>query len=168
MSGFLNASEIVEFALYIEQKGYQFYIESAKKLNDPKLLDLFNILAEEELRHEHIFKRLQKDVGFFIPEESYEGEYQNYMKEYLKTISPTTNEKMIQLVKRINSVEEAIDMALGFEKDSVVFYNLLINFVNGESKKTVENIIQEEIKHVLKLNNYKTNYTAEIPDVDAL
>lgn len=168
MNSLLNASEIVEFALYIEQQGYQFYVQSAKKLNDPKLLDLFNILAEEELKHEQIFKRLQTEVGFFIPEESYEGEYQAYMKEYLKTITPTTNEKMIQLVKNVNTVEDAIEMALGFEKDSVFFYSLIINYVNGENKKTVENIIQEEIRHALRLNNYKANYTAELPDIDAL
>ncbi|MCX6579820.1 MAG: ferritin family protein [Candidatus Aminicenantes bacterium] len=168
MSDLLNASEILEFAVYIEQKGYQFYTESAKKLNDLKLMGLFNVLAEEELMHEHSFKKLQKEVGSFTPEESYDGEYQGYMKDYLKTFTPTTNEKMIKLVKRVNSVGDAVEMALGFEKDSVVFYNLLKNFVSGESKKMVDNIIQEEVRHVLRLNNFKSENIPEAPDVDAM
>lgn len=168
MSNLLNASDILEFAVYIEQKGYQFYIESAKKLDDLKLMELFHALAEEELRHEANFKKLQKEVGSFTAPESYDAEYQAYMKEYLKNFSPTTSEKMQKLVKKVNTVEDAVELALGFEKDSVVFYTLLKSFITSESQKMVDNIIHEELTHVLRLNNFKNENISESPDVDAL
>ncbi|MDQ1350443.1 MAG: hypothetical protein QG657_745 [Acidobacteriota bacterium] len=168
MSNLLNASDILEFAVYIEQKGYQFYIESAKKLGDPKVMELFHALAEEELRHEANFKKLQREVGSFTPPDNYDDQYQGYMKEYLKNFSPTTSEKMQQLVKKVNKVDDAVEMALGFEKDSVVFYTLLKNYISTESQKMVDNIINEELTHVLKLNNFKIEYISESPDVDAL
>ncbi len=168
MSDLLNASDILEFAVYIEQKGYQFYTESAKKLNDLKLMGLFHSLAEEELRHESTFKKLQKELGSFTPQGSFDDEYRGYMKEYLKNFTPTTNEKMVKLVKKVNTVGDAVEMALGFEKDSVVFYTLLKNYISIESKKMVDNIIQEELTHVLRLNNFKNENISETQDVDAL
>jgi rubrerythrin len=168
MSGLLNASEILEFAIYIEQNGYEFYVESAKKLKDEKLMQLFHFLAEEELTHEKTFKKLQKEAGSFTPPESYSGEYKNYMKDYLKTFTPTTSKKMNELMKKVNTMEDAVQMALGFEKDSVVFYTLLKEYVGDHHKPMVNDIIQEEIKHILKLNNFKTTHIPGTPDVDAL
>jgi hypothetical protein len=45
---------------------------------------------------------------------------------------------------------------------------LLKNFVGGESTKMVDNIIQEEVRHVLRLNNFKSENIPEAPDVDAM
>ena len=66
------------------------------------------------------------------------------------------------------SREEIIDLAFVIEKDSVVFYSMLKKYVGKEHEAAVENIIQEEVNHVLMLQKYKTQEIPAPPDVDAL
>jgi rubrerythrin len=54
-----SVREVVEMALQTERLGYQFYTEMSEKFQeDEKLKDLFDILAKEEMRHEHVFEGL--------------------------------------------------------------------------------------------------------------
>lgn len=168
MSTLLNASEILGFAIYIEQNGYEFYVETAKKFNDAKLMELFHLLAEEEQGHERIFKKMKEDVGKFTPPESYPGEYEQYMKDYLKTFAPKTSENMKELIAKVESVGDALELALGFEKDSVVFYSTLKSFVSPRNKQMLDKIIEEEVTHILKISNFQNQSVPAGPDVDAL
>ncbi len=167
MSTLLNASEVLGFAVYIEQNGYEFYTEGAKKFNNEKLVKLFHYMAEEEQNHERTFKTLKQEIGSFTPPESYPGEYEQYMKDYLKGFAPKSSDNMKKLVADTKNETEALDLALGFEKESVVFYSTLKNFVNEATKKTLDKIIEEEVNHILKINNFKNNELPEAQDVDA-
>ncbi|MCP5104063.1 MAG: ferritin family protein [bacterium] len=168
MSNLLNASEIIGFAVHIEQNGYEFYTETAKKFNNEKLMALFNYLAGEELNHERIFKELQKKVGTYTPQESYPGEYENYMKDYLKDFAPKTNVTLKDRLTKINTIDDAIEVALTFEKESVVFFSTLKRFVSEPDIGPIDKIIQEEVNHVLKLYGFKSSGMEPGPDVDAL
>ena len=70
MGNLLSAGEILEFAIYIEQNGYKFYVETIKKFKEKKLVELFQYLADEERKHEETFKALLKKTGTFTPPES--------------------------------------------------------------------------------------------------
>ncbi len=168
MSNLLQVSEIVGFAVHIEQNGYAFYTETAKKFNDPKLMDLFHFMAEEELRHEKTFSDLQKTVGEYTPPESYRDEYETYMKDFLKGVSPKTNEAMKERVAKVEDLMDAINTAIGMEKDSIVFYSTLKRYVDDKNKGILNTIIEEEVSHLLKLHNFKNNEIPAPPDVDAL
>ena len=52
MSYLLDVKEILGFAVYIEQRGYEFYVEAMKKFPDPRATELFQYLADEEFKHE--------------------------------------------------------------------------------------------------------------------
>lgn len=168
MSNLLNASEILGFAVHIEQNGYEFYIETAKKFNNEKLMTLFHYLADEERIHESTFKNLQKKIGEFTPHESYAGEYDGYMKDYLKSFAPKTNVTLKDMMAKISTIDDAIEMALTLEKDSVIFYTTLKRYVSDEHKPAIDRIIEEEVNHVMKLHGFKTNGLAPARDVDAL
>ena len=168
MSNLLNASEILDFAVHIEQNGYEFYVETAKKFNNEKLMELFHYLADEERVHEKTFKNLKEKIGSFTPQESYPGEYDGYMKDYLKAFAPKTNVTLKDRITKIKTIEDAIEMALIFEKDSVVFFSTLKRYVSDEHKPAIDRIIEEEINHVMKLHGFKSSGLSPAPDVDAL
>jgi len=151
MSQLLNVSEIVNFAVYIEQNGYEFYTDTAKKFDNLKLVKLFHYLAEEELKHESTFKKLGKAVGSFSPPETYEGEYDVYMKDFLKSHTLGDSRAVKEKVQAVSSIDDAIQVALGFEKDSVVFFASLKKFIGKEHLDTVDQIIQEEVSHITML-----------------
>ncbi|UCH92422.1 MAG: ferritin family protein [Candidatus Aminicenantes bacterium] len=155
MGSLLNVGEVIEFAIYIEQNGYKFYVETIKKFKEKKLVDLFQYLADEEFKHEQTFKNLLKKTGSVTPHESYPGEYAMYMKDFLKTHALANEEVLKQKLEAINTIEDAINMALDFEKDSVVLFTMLEKYVEGENKKNVETIIQEELNHILRITRYR-------------
>lgn len=154
MGQLLNIGEVVEFAVYIEQNGYKFYVETMKKFTDAKFLELFQFLADEEFRHESTFKQLLKDVGSFTPHESYEGEYNAYMKDFLKTHALANDEALKAKLAGIKTLDDAVKVALDFEKDSIVLFTMLKKFIEKEKHAPIEGIIQEEISHIHKINQF--------------
>ena len=155
MGNLLSASEIVEFAVYIEQNGYKFYVETIKKFKEKKFVELFQFLADEELKHEQTFKALLKKTGTFAPPESYPGEYELYMREFLKTHALANDEALKQKLASISTPGDAIKVALDFEKDSIVLFTAVKKYMDKANHQAVESIIQEEMTHIIKITTYQ-------------
>ena len=158
MADLLNVKEIVDFAVYIEQNGYEFYTDTAKKFDNEKMMELFHYLAEEELKHEKTFKQLKEEVGSFTPHESYEGEYGTYMRDFLKSHTLGNNKVVKEKIAAVKTIDDAIKVALDFEKDSVVFFASLKKFVGPNNVETVEKIVQEEVSHITMLYRLSKEY----------
>jgi rubrerythrin len=152
----------------MEQKGYEFYTESAKQFNDLKLTQLFHLLAEQEFSHERIFKKMKGKTGSLKStalDDKVEGVHmKNYLGEFIFGKKKSLKEK----IKTFQTIEEVIQLAFGIEKDSVVFYSALKKYVDKDHETLIENVIQEEVGHVLRLQKYKTEKIPPPPDVDAL
>ncbi len=155
MGNLLTASEIVEFAIYIEQNGYKFYVETIKKFKEKKLVELFQFLADEEHKHEQTFKALLKKTGTFTPPESYPGEYELYMRDFLKTHALANDEALKQKLASISTPGDAIRVALDFEKDSIVLFTAVKKYIDIPNHSAVESIIQEEMTHIIKITTYQ-------------
>jgi rubrerythrin len=155
MGNLLTASEIVEFAVYIEQNGYKFYVETIKKFKEKKLVELFQFLADEEHKHEQTFKALLKKTGTFTPPESYPGEYELYMRDFLKTHALANDESLKQKLASISTPGDAIRVALDFEKDSIVLFTAVKKYIDIPNHNAVESIIQEEMTHIIKITTYQ-------------
>jgi rubrerythrin len=130
-------------------------VETIKKFEEKKLTDLFQFLADEEFKHEQIFKSLLKKTGTFTPPESYPGEYEVYMRDFLKTHALANDEALKQKLDSISTQEDAIQMALDFEKDSIVLFTALKKYIEEANQKAVESIIQEELTHIIKITSYQ-------------
>ncbi len=168
MSTQIDVNEILDFAILMEQKGYEFYTESAKKFNDLKLTQLFHLLAEQEFNHEKIFKKIKEKTGPLKStalDDKVEG---IHMKDYLGEFLFGKKKSLKEKLKALQTIEEVIHLALGIEKDAVVFYSALKKYVDKEHEAVIENIIQEEVSHVLQLQKFKTEEIPPPPDVDAL
>jgi len=155
MGSIINVSEIVEFAVRIEQNGFKFYIESIKKLSDDRLVKLFQFLADEEFKHEETFKHLLTKVGTYIPHETYPGEYEAYMLDFLKTHALANEAALKERLNSIKTVADAVEVALSFEKDSIILFTMLKKYVDDKNKPLVESIIQEEVAHIFKITQYR-------------
>jgi len=150
--GFLfEVKEVLDFAVYIEQNGYEFYAEASKKFSDPKIVDLFKYLAQEETKHEKLFKDMAKSADTFEAEESYQGEFSAYMKEFCASHSLANRATIKSRLETLKTFEEVLDMALSFEKDSVVFFSELKDMTSFDRAKAIEKVIKEELTHIRKL-----------------
>ncbi|MGO9612741.1 MAG: ferritin family protein [Dissulfurispiraceae bacterium] len=155
MGNLFDVREVLEFAVYIEQNGHEFYTETLKKFSDPKFVELFRYLAEEEIKHEQLFKKMADASGIFEPEETYEGEYKEYMQEFCKSHCLADRQTLKSKVANIHTFDDAIEMALSFEKDSVIFFSELKSVTGFDREGSVEKVINEELTHIRKLLLYK-------------
>ena len=53
-----SGGDVVQFAIRMEENGELFYREAAGTADDPGVVDLFNRLADEEVKHKKIFQDL--------------------------------------------------------------------------------------------------------------
>ncbi len=154
-------SEIIEFAIRIEENGEKVYRDASAKISDPSLVLLLQWLADEELEHVRWFSELKKS----IKEEDVDpqvGEMgQNLLLGIVGDQSFSLNEKDLS---KIADLKEALKTALDFEKDTVVFYEMIASFVQENAALAKLNqIIQEEKRHVDHLSEFVHKKEIEIP-----
>ena len=152
-----NAGEVFKIALMIEDNGHLFYETAAAKPFPAEIVQLFQDLAKEELAHKSIFANLLKK----LPEATTTAtvwDPDNELDQYLKMMAGQhvfnkNPEAITEQVKNITKPAEAIRMAMGFEKDTIVFFLELQASSEGydESRREIEKLVNEERKHLKKL-----------------
>ncbi|MCM8798927.1 MAG: ferritin family protein [Candidatus Omnitrophica bacterium] len=155
MAKLFEVSEILEFAIRIEENGEVFYREMAKKIKKKEIKALFNWLADEEVRHRKIFEEMVSGVGKYEPAESYPGEYFAYLRAYVDEHIFTKEKKGKLMAGKIGSTKEAVKFAIGVELDSILYYLEAKNLVPESQRETIEKIVEEERRHYLKLKELK-------------
>lgn len=139
----------------IEKNGLAFYTEVKNKTKFFPVKEVFDYLAKEEVRHEQTFRSLLEKTGDYELAEAYPGEYEMYLEAIAGENVFTKTDAMKQLVAKAVSDKEAIDLAIGFEKDSIIFFGELKKFVPSSDQGVVDRIIGEEKEHLVKLLDLK-------------
>lgn len=147
--------EVVEFAMNIEKNGQAFYRALAGKAGDAEAKNVFVFMADEEDAHYNIFKKLAAKMESFDPPETYPGEYEEYMRELVDNHIFTRDTDPVELAGRINNSLAAVDLALGFEKDSILFFHELKKLMPDLEQRAIDELIAEEGRHVKKLLQLK-------------
>jgi len=155
MANIFGASEILEFAIRIEENGETFYREMSKKLKQKEFKDLFGYLADEEIKHRKTFEEMLSKIESYQPPESYPGEYFAYLKAYADEHIFTKEKKGSLMAKKIKTAKEAIDFAISIELDSILYYLEAKNLVPLHEREVINKIVEEERNHYLKLYNIK-------------
>jgi rubrerythrin len=145
-----KASDVYEIAAQIESNGEKLYRHAVGVTDDPKMKELFTILADEEVKHLRLFEGMAKQVEHYKQPETYDGEYCSYVRSYAEGLV-FTPEKMEKEMAKIKSAEDAIEFGIQREIESILYYLETRNFVPDNQKADVDRIIDEERKHYLKL-----------------
>jgi rubrerythrin len=147
-----TAAEALEMALEIEKNGEVFYNAAAEKSDDAEIKTLFEDLAAQEQVHYKIFQKMLGGVGSApeLPAEEYD-QYQAYMQAALDNALFTGEDKALALAEKATDRETAVRAALGFEKDTMLFFYDLREMVGEADKEAVSRVIGEERKHVRRL-----------------
>ncbi len=155
MAILFGASEVLEFAMKIEENGEIFYRETAKKMETKEIKETFNYLADEEVRHKQRFKEMLSSVEKYAPPESYPGEYFAYLRAYADE-HIFSKEKTAEIAaKEMKSAKEAVKFALSIENDSILYYLETRNLVPEPQRGAIDRIVEEERRHYLRLHNLK-------------
>jgi len=146
-----SGSDIVEIGLQIEKNGKEYYEEVLKCSKTPEAKKIFELLAKEELKHVSYFEKLLTSLEKEEIAESYPGEYHEYIEHlsglHIFTKKGAGKEKAC----KIRTDKEALETAASFEKDSILFYYELKNFINARDQKILDEVIEQEKSHLSKI-----------------
>ena len=147
-----TASQGLEMAMQIEENGEAFYTTVAAETSVADVKELFEFLAGQERNHYKVFEkllgRIEPGAQMLAPEED---EYSMYLQVALDQALFSGPEKALATARDAKDRETAIRTALGFEKDTLLFFYDLREMVSDKDRETVTRIVNEEKAHVRRL-----------------
>ncbi|MFH0762886.1 MAG: ferritin family protein [Candidatus Omnitrophota bacterium] len=155
MANIFSGSEIVELGIQIENNGRDFYNALAGKSKNPKAQSIFAFLAQEEGKHIFAFQKILDSVEKYQPPEAYPGEYFAYMKTLADKYIFTKKDEGRRIAEIVKSDAQALDMGIGFEKDSIDFYQNIKKVVPAYGQKIVDGVVAQEQKHLEMLSDLR-------------
>jgi rubrerythrin len=152
-----NADEIYEIGVQIEKNGRLFYQRVASQSEDEDMRKLFGDLADWEKSHIDLFSKLkaqltagrEDDPGFDQDEQK-----SRYLSAAAGSHVFKAGVDVAALAAGMKTPEDALALAVQFEKDSVVTYISMKNLVPEKNgKATIDRLIEEELHHIDMLQN---------------
>ncbi len=140
-------TELIEAAIQVEKAGEEFYRKAADTV-EGDVRESLRELAEAERRHAEIFlSLLPKGFGEgtkgISPEEA-----QPYIESLVNQTLLTYLNRCKEITRELRSITQILDFALGFEEESVRYYESLKEHVTTAAGPVVERVIAEERKHI--------------------
>ena len=157
MRNIFAGSEIVEAGIQIEKNGKDFYNSLVGQTKNQRAKEIFKYLEGEEEKHIATFQKILDSVRKYEPPETYPGEYFAYMKAFADEYVFTRKDRGREIAKNAKSDKDAVDLGIGFEKDSIIFYEDIKKVVPDGHQKPVEALITQEKAHLYKLLELKNN-----------
>ncbi len=147
--------EAIAQAVQTEKLGYEFYTTLAEKLKkDGGLYKLFTTLAGKELKHEATFRELLDIIKDDEPVDWEEAEH--YLRAIVESEFFLGKHKSLPSMTKVKTVEDAVNFALGFEKETLLYFYWMRDAV--KEKEVIEEIINEEKSHIMWLNRFRGGF----------
>jgi rubrerythrin len=149
---FMKAADVTELAMELEKNGEAFYRAVAQKAASPDARALFEDLAEQEVVHYKIFQKMFRSVREKpIMTDAEWDMYQDYLESTVQSAFFEGPDKALAVADEVADEQEAIRMAIQFEKETMFFFHDLLDTVPDADRETVEKVIAEEKRHVRRL-----------------
>lgn len=155
MANLFTGSEVVEIGIQIEKNGRDFYRTLANQSKNERAVEIYKYLSIEEEKHIAVFEKILDGLEKYQQQESYPGEYIAYMDALAGEYVFTQSNKGAETAERVKSDREAVDLGIGFEKDSIIFYEGMQRLVSGKSHEALNVLIEQEQGHLRKLSDLK-------------
>ena len=161
-----STTEILDLAIQIEKNGEAVYRDAVEMVSNPELVSLLTWMADEEVKHAQWFSDLKITVATapdnpFVEEMSREL-FNDLLGE--KSFSHTDVD-----FNQVENIDDLMVVFIEFEKDSVLFYEMLAPFIEDDSTQAdLKKIIAEENNHIKKLQGFTGSEIALSLDADRL
>ena len=145
----ISAHTVLQWAMEIERNGEAFYQTVAASSRDREVRALLQDLAHQEGRHYRTFERMMNNVPEVDDAES-AANYRAFLEAALSE-ALTGSEKGLERARAAETEEQAIQAAMRFEKDTLLFFYELAEAVPASQKNAVRAVIDEERDHLRQL-----------------
>ena len=153
--GLFRVSEVVQMAIDEEHNGVIFYETLQKCAKSRVLKEASKRLAVEERGHEKAFTEIKANLGEYQPPETYPGEYADYVSVLVGGKTFPSDEDAAKLARDAGGDVQAVDAAIGFEKNTLLFLNEMRKLVPDRDQGIVDELIDEERRHLVDLSKLR-------------
>jgi rubrerythrin len=148
-----SLKEVFELAIQIENNGEQYYRDAVKKLSDPSLKSMLEWLAEQERKHQSWFSERKEKLDT-------EGEDLEVAQMGSSILMGILGDQSFSLkeadLSAIDGLEALIQLAIEFEKDSILFYEMIGSLIeDSDTSEKLHEIIVEEHRHIELLEDFQ-------------
>lgn len=148
-----TVTDICNIAIQIEQNGAEIYRNASKTVKDPELARVLADLAKEEENHAEWFKSIQSDQILSTEQKEMEAIGRSLLQDIVKNNSFSLDKKMLE---NASEPGELIAQSIELEQDTILFYEILLDFLdNDQTIEQLKIIIREEKNHIKKLESMK-------------
>jgi rubrerythrin len=155
MENVFSPQDILHVAVQVENKGASLYGVLEGKARVEKVKEVWAYLKKQEQLHAEIFQKMLDNIGDYFIYETGQREYSAYFKaiasEYIITQSLVEG----QIERPPSSDREAIDFGIYVEKESILTYSALKDYVQPGRQADIDKVIREEKKHLVELTLMK-------------
>jgi rubrerythrin len=147
-----NAFEVFEIAEKIERNGSRFYHRAAELFDNPVAHEMFLELANWEAKHIEVFADMRRQLNeqsrelrTFKPENKVLPDAQAMASLAVFGIRQEPSDELTGKESIVDVLKKAIEK----EKDSIVYYTGLKDFVPVQAgQDKIDDIIKEEMRHI--------------------
>jgi rubrerythrin len=152
-----SVREILDIAVRIERNGEKVYRSASKKVSDTALASLLGWLADEEVHHAEWFEGIRENIKEIPDDPSLEEMGRAILGNVLSDQSFSLQDKDLT---KMETVGELLETAIEFEKDTVLFFEMLRSFIEDrETLLHLDKIIEQERQHVKVLEEFQGERT---------
>ena len=160
-----TSPEIVEIAIRIEEDGEKFYSKMKEKVEGEETKSLFDFLSKQEKQHIKDFRKLYNLVKnnreTIVGDEE---EFALYMRAYMDTWTIDTFKKRTSELNP-EEVDSILRFAIDFEKETILFYYGMRDRLSSNAAPIVNNIIEQERRHITILKNFLRDRTGDVDEL---
>ena len=154
-----SGSELVEIAINIERAGIAFYSALAERAQDDTIRETYRDLARMEVEHRDTFEKMLETIGRYQPSLADIEEHAMYLRSLAESAVFTDAKVAAEMARKAATEAEAIQIAIGAEKDSILFYSEMRNITRERERAMLDRIIEEEKLHFRQLTDIKRMLT---------
>ena len=159
MAANFSPQEILKIAIKVEENGKKLFGILEEKAKDEKIKSVWRYLKEQEDVHRKVFQEMLDNVGDYIVYEFSPGEYEAYVKAIAASYIFTTRLVERKIKDGFSSDQEAVDFGIHIEKESILTYTALREYVQTAKQAVLDKVIKEEKNHLVKLTALKEELT---------
>lgn len=145
-----NLQNAVNISLAMEKKGYDLYMNVAKKTSNKLGKETLEAIAAKELDHIEAIKEFNKKILGEAPDlgKAIEAIKPKDKKAYILPIMDKLRSELDMKVKVDSDLEKAYEVAMGLERETYDFYKKLASEASDpQTKKFFEFLMGEENTH---------------------
>jgi rubrerythrin len=147
-----SSREIFDLAIQIEKNGETFYRDTLKKISNPSLRSLLQWLADQEVKHREWFAHKNEAVKTEADDID--------LDEMTTLLQSILGDQSFSLKEtdpsNIDKVEDLLLLAIEFERDTILFYEMIGSLIDdAETAGKLKEIIGEENRHIQLLEEFQ-------------